>query len=62
MKACLPSSSQATLLSFALKETPTEEPPLKQVLEAISGLSIKVDSIDKRQITLEHLAFEEDGV
>ena len=61
-KACLPSNSQATLLSFALKETPTQEPPLKQVLDAISGLSIKVDSIDKRQKTLEHLAFEEDGV
>lgn len=59
-KACLPSRSQATLLSFTLNETPTEEPPLKQVLDAISGLSIKVDSIDKRQKTLEHLAFEEE--
>ena len=61
-KAYLPSNSQATLLSFTLKETPTQEPLLKQVLDAILGLSIKVDSIDKRQKTLEHLAFEEDGV
>jgi hypothetical protein len=64
MKIGLPSSSQATLLSFTQKEsnTATEEPPLKQVLDAISGLSIKVDSIGKRQETLEHLAFEDDNV
>ena len=49
--ACLPSSSQATLLCFTLNETPAEEPPLKQELDEILGFSFKVDSIDKRQST-----------
>lgn len=64
-KTGLSTKNQATLLlSFAKSETTDSETDasLKQVMDAVADLSLKVDSIGKQHTTFLQLAFEESDV
>ena len=56
--------NQTTLLNFVQAETTSssEQSTLRLVLDAISGLSSKVDNISQRHSTLERLACEDNEV
>ena len=64
-KTGLSTKNQATLLlSFAKSETTDSETDasLKQVMDAVADLSLKVDSIGKQHTTFLQLAFEDNNV
>lgn len=63
-KSALSAKNQKTLLEFAKPDTTVseEDASLKQVIDAVAELSLKVENIGKQHTTFLHLAFEDKDV